>query len=301
MKRILKRNCLSASALCIAFLLLISPAGSAGELVGKPTAPMSDGALIAAVSPDFEGMETLAIEAPAEEAQAELNIRVGAGIAGIPDYEGSSDYEAVPLLFAKATWSSGRYLEFLGNKLSYNALASDTYKLGPLVRYRSERDDDVSNDVIARLEKVDSSVEVGAFFGMKLDNWDFNVNAAADIADGHDGSLASLAVGYTIPMQDLSMRLGVFTTYADDNYMESYFEINAADSARSGLPVYDASGGFKDFGAMVTVDYSPWEKWGVMGILGYLRLTGDAKDSPIVDIEGDANQYFGGVMATYNF
>ena len=42
-------------------------------------------------------------------------------------------------------------------------------------------------------------------------------------------------------------------------------------------------------------------KTGLMGILGYLRLTGDAKNSPIVDIEGDASQYFGGIMATYQF
>ena len=38
-----------------------------------------------------------------------------------------------------------------------------------------------------------------------------------------------------------------------------------------------------------------------IGVLGYTRLIGDAKDSPVVDDRGDANQLLGGIMGTYRF
>ena len=38
-----------------------------------------------------------------------------------------------------------------------------------------------------------------------------------------------------------------------------------------------------------------------MGILRYTRLVGDAEDSPVVDDEGDENQFFGGVLVKYSF
>jgi hypothetical protein len=40
----------------------------------------------------------------------------------------------------------------------------------------------------------------------------------------------------------------------------------------SALPNYDADGGMKDFGANVIVHYTPWQKWGVMGMPSYSSL-----------------------------
>ena len=38
-----------------------------------------------------------------------------------------------------------------------------------------------------------------------------------------------------------------------------------------------------------------------MGLVSYKRLLGDAKDSPVVDDEGDANQFSGGGLVFYRF
>jgi outer membrane protein len=35
--------------------------------------------------------------------------------------------------------------------------------------------------------------------------------------------------------------------------------------------------------------------------VGYKRLVGDAEDSPVVDDEGDANQFVAGAFAIYKF
>ncbi len=75
--------------------------------------------------------------------------------------------------------------------------------------------------------------------------------------------------------------------------MEAYFEIDAADSARSGLSTFDADSGFKDVGLNLLASFKPWEHWGLMGLASYKRLLDDAEDSPVVDDEGDANQFAG--------
>ncbi len=38
-----------------------------------------------------------------------------------------------------------------------------------------------------------------------------------------------------------------------------------------------------------------------MGLLSYKHLLGDAEDSPVVDDEGDANQFSGGILVFYKF
>jgi outer membrane scaffolding protein for murein synthesis (MipA/OmpV family) len=98
-----------------------------------------------------------------------------------------------------------------------------------------------------------------------------------------------------------NVSLGAFTTWADDDYMEAYFEIDALDSARSGLRIRSADSGIKDVGLSVSASYKPWERWGFMGIASYKRLVGDAEDSPVVDDAGDPNQFTAGILVVYNW
>jgi outer membrane scaffolding protein for murein synthesis (MipA/OmpV family) len=149
---------------------------------------------------------------------------------------------------------------------------------------------------------VDAAVMLGGFFGFEYENWSASVEAMQDVASGNDGAIVRLNGGYKIPIDEtLNFSLGVFTTWADDDYMQAYFEIDGADAARSGLQTFDADAGFKDVGLNLTAVYKPWEHWGLMGLAGYKRLLGDAEDSPVVDDEGDANQFSGGFLVFYKF
>ena len=56
--------------------------------------------------------------APAAVAVDKFELGLGPGIA--PDYEGSEDYEFVPIPYARAQWASGQYVHLLGNKLKGN-------------------------------------------------------------------------------------------------------------------------------------------------------------------------------------
>ena len=52
---------------------------------------------------------------------------------------------------------------------------------------------------------------------------------------------------------------------------------------QSGLPMYQAGAGLKDIGLMVALQYKINSSWGLLGIMKYTKLLGDAMDSPIVE------------------
>jgi outer membrane protein len=235
---------------------------------------------------------------PAAQA-AEVSIGLGVGLA--PDYEGSDDYAGVPIPYVDVKWANHMAINLLGNKAKVNLIPSSYWRGGVVGEYIPERDD-VENSKVDNLKDVDASLMLGGFFGFEYRNWSASIEAMDDVADGNDGAIVRLLGGYKIPIdQAWSLSIGAFTTWADDNYMEAYFGIDSANAARSGLSTYDANSGFKDVGLNLTVSYQPWEHWGFMGLARYARLLDDAEDSPVVDDEGDANQFSAGILVIYKF
>ena len=232
---------------------------------------------------------------------------IAAGVAAVPDFEGSSNYEPVPLIVGQID-TLGLRFELEGLVARVNFRPDSALQLGPIIAFRPGRDD-VQNDVVDRLADVDGAVEVGGFVRYEFtdlfhpsDGLELGVQVAADVADGHDGLTVTAGTGYARSFGD-RWRLGVDAevTWASDNYMQSFFSIDAADAAASGLARFQADSGVKDIGAGVTAIYSFSDRWGVLGRIGYTRLLGDAADSPIVDVEGTPNQVFGGLAVSYRF
>ena len=225
---------------------------------------------------------------------------LGAGMA--PDYEGSEDYTAVPALMFKGNYDSGRYFSLLGTNFMLNVIPSETFSFGPALNYRMERDD-VDNDQVDAMDKIDSAFEAGAFGGFNINNFILRLEVLTDVSDEHDGTLVKGTAGYQWKaMPALAITPTIFTTYADDDYMDTYFGVNDGNKGNNSLlPNYKADGGMKDFGINVSAHYTPWQHWGVMGIMSYSTLLNDAKDSPIVDDEGEKGQMFFGLMGTYRW
>lgn len=240
----------------------------------------------------------LAITVPAVQA-ADVSLGLGAGLT--PDYEGSDDYTGAILPYASVVWSNHMSLDLLGNRAKFNLIPSPIWKGGLIGEYIGERDD-VDDSKVDKLDTVDASVMLGGFFGFEYNNWGASIEAMTDVTDGNDGTIVRLNGSYRIPISDTwRVGFGVFTTWADEDYMESYFGINTVDSANSGLSTFEADEGFKDVGLNLTVTYKPWQHWGFMGLASYKRLLNDAEDSPVVDDQGDENQLSAGVLVFYKF
>jgi outer membrane protein len=258
--------------------------------------------LAGSMAPDYPGIDSPRPMVVEEVKKKEPAWSVGAGVGMVPDYEGSEDYKGVPLLFARAGWNSGQYVQFFGNMLKANLIAGNRWSVGPLARYRGKRDDDVDNNKVKRMREVDEAIELGGFVGYMIDNWHVSFFVAQDVNDAHDGLVATLEAGYTMNLNPgVNLGISAFTSYASDDYMETYFGVDAENANRSGLSRYEADGGIKDLGVVANLAYAPWKNWGVTGMLGLKWLLGDAADSPVVDDEGSETQLFSGVMATYRF
>jgi len=77
-----------------------------------------------------------------------------------------------------------------------------------------------------------------------------------------------------------------------------FFGVDAGQSARSGLPQFDAGGGWNSArfsaGAILRID----ARWSASAFAAVARLQGDAADSPITE---DRSQVYAGVFLTYRF
>jgi len=250
----------------------------------------------------------LSLTAPQVSRANEPHWLVAAGVGARPDYEGSDTMEAFPTGTLKVWWDSGRYINMTGAhssgaaaRFKANLLDSKSFELlelGPVVQYRPERDD-VDSGPVEALGKVDGALELGGFATLNLEPIKLSVTGARDVSDSHDGGIIELAADHVLKASDtLEITSGLASTWASDDYMQTYFGVTPAGSVASGLPTFGADEGFKDIGLRFTAIWagpgSGWEHLRLMGLFSWFKMLGDAEDSPVVDDEGDDSQFFGG-------
>jgi len=239
-------------------------------------------------------------EVVSEPAKERMAYKVGLGVAALPDYEGSEDYTIAPIPFISIVGKSGMSAELLGNVLRVNVIPSNTWRFGPLLRYRVERDD-VDNGQVDRMKDVDAAIELGGYAGFDINNWSLKIDVAGDTSGTHNGIVGGISLGYTWLFNPWRLTLSGSSTFADNKYMQTYFGVDSVDSARSGLSSYSPGGGIKDVGAALIAGYKFNENWGLTSALRYTLLVEDAADSPLVDGVGSESQVLLGVLATYSF
>lgn len=233
---------------------------------------------------------------------------ISIGAFAKPDYAGSDDYDAAPLLAGKVNYGD-YYVETKGLGLRANISSLNSVEFGPAIAYRFGRDDDVDNARVKRLREIDDAFEAGAFIKVPFngvlkprDQVAFSIDALTDISGAHDGTLVSFGTSYSYsPADQWRLTTSLSATYADDDFMESYFSVDTDNAARSDLSAYHAEGGFKDVGVALIGNYQMTDRWGLTAIAGYTKMLGDAADSPIVNQEGNDNQFMGGLGLSYSF
>ncbi len=99
----------------------------------------------------------------------EWTVGLGGGVA--PDYEGSENYELVPLWNIRANdlYDPNTYVQVLGPKLNSNFLPHDNLRLGLSGQYVAERDD-VEDDQVDSLRSTDDGFMLGVLLGNAEDS-----------------------------------------------------------------------------------------------------------------------------------
>lgn len=246
-----------------------------------------------------------------------VTVGIGAGYA--PSYEGSDDYVLFPAPIAQGSIGGidfgargpGLYADLIADG---NSDSNVKFLAGPLFRVRLDRNSKIKDPVVRALGKEDVAIEVGATAGVSFskllnpfDTLSISSDIQWDVAGAHKGRLITPGISYSTPLSEaIFTSLSFSATHVDGNYADTYFSIDALGSAASGLPVYDADGGWKSYGASLLggVDLSGDARdggWGMFGLASYSRMTGDAKRSPVTSIRGDADQWFLAAGVSYTF
>ena len=245
---------------------------------------------------------------PALAQDSKIHGFVAAGAVVGNDYEGSETYEIGPAVAARFQYRH-LYLQTEGLGAKVNVSPLEGFEFGPRVNYRSGRDDDVENDAVSRMAEIDDAFEGGAFARLQRtsifdsnDEIAFEISALTDLSGTHEGLLVTFGPEYGFQAsRKLRLTVGLEGTYADDEYMDTYFGVNPGNLGTSGLSNFRAEGGLKDVGISLMAGYQFNESWGAVGIAGFNRLLGDAADSPLVAQEGSASQFTALLGVSYRF
>ncbi|MFN7024863.1 MAG: MipA/OmpV family protein [Pseudorhizobium sp.] len=210
---------------------------------------------------------------------SDWDVIVGAGAIYAPKFEGSDEFEIIPAPLISATF--GR-VTVDPDGLTINVLESNGFEFTLNGGYelgggRKESD----SRHLRGLGDISAGGLVGGQVSYEMGPLEFYAKVDKTIG-GSESLLGQLGANVSHQSDRFILSAGASATFADDKHMDSYFGVNAAQSVRSGLQQYDANAGLKRFDIEASVTYMATENWFVRGQAGVGFLTGDAKDSPIV-------------------
>jgi MipA family protein len=243
-------------------------------------------------------------------------VTVGAGAAYIPDYEGSDDYRIIPAaairgrlggisFFTRATYLYVDVIPRGSGNLEFD--------VGPIAGVRLNRTGKIKDDFVDRLPELNTAVEVGGFVGVTYhgltnpyDALSFRVDVVKDVANAHESTIITPTIDFGTPISRYTyIGASLSAEWAGGGYADYYYSISPGEAIASGLPAYDADGGFKNWrlGLLVNQSISGdlTHGFSIFGTGSYSRLSGDFKDSPIVDDRGSAGQWLAAIGLAYTF
>lgn len=229
--------------------------------------------------------------------ESDWTITLGASAAVVPEYEGSDEYRVVPWPLVDVVW---RDRLFFGTRRGLGGyLWNDGgLKLGASVGYASGRDE-IDGDRLRGLGDIDGGAAVSVFAEYEILNFTLGSRFTHQVTGDDTGYVVDLGVGYAFRFpQGVTVTPSISAEYASGEYMDTFFGVSPAQSARSGLATFDADAGFKSAGPELAVVYPFTQNVSVQGTAAYKRLLGDAADSPVIETE---DQFSLGLGVAYRF
>lgn len=258
---------------------------------------------------------SLSVEVAAQRPGADggWEVSVGAGLILAPTYLGDDAYQLSAVPNIRVTYGDDLFASVQGG-VGFNAIRSGSWQAGPIVAYDFGRDEDggggpfafVGDDTddLDGLGDVDGTIEVGGFIEYDTRPFDARIEVRQGV-NGHEGLIGeiSLRTGARLVVADqpVILRIGPDVTLVDDAYSDTFFGVDAEQSAASGLDEFDADGGFLSYGLGSSLIIPFTDHVSMVGFASYQRLAGDAAKSSLVEDRGSADQGSAGVFLNYTF
>lgn len=233
-------------------------------------------------------------------------LTLGGGVDVAPRYSGSDksrvsaaqvvDYAMANGFFVSTTRGIG-YGNSFGN-LDYNAALS--YRAG-------RKDRDVSSDSIASgsddlrgMGDIKGSAIVVPGLGYRVTDWlTVQLQAEVPVSERDNGEAVHFGIAspiYTSPKNALTLALT--GSWGSSKYVQTYYGVNAAQSAASGFARHDAGSGLYAYSLNLDWTHKLTSRWSLLAAAGVTQLTGEAGDSPIVQRKTSP---VGSLKVTYSF
>lgn len=264
---------------------LLGPAHAQGGVATQPqTPPASEPAAAEASTP--EPAQTAAKAVP------KLEGAVGLVLAVKPAFSGSSDRKLSPQLagfvrYGRFTLTGAggfttRRQDDVERGLDAELLRRDRVRINLSLRYDPGRRESES-DQLAGMGDIKGTLRTR--LGLRWEpapQWALSMASSIDSLGNGGGYVIEGGVSRTVIL-DARQRLilGVTLAGAGDRYLQTWYGVTAAQSARSGYPVYGPSEGLRDVHTSATWRIEVNPQWAGFASLGAGRLLGPAADSPL--------------------
>ncbi|WP_417445543.1 MipA/OmpV family protein [Kangiella sp.] len=221
---------------------------------------------------------------------------LGLGIEYESAYEGSDEFgfEAQPA--GAVQWRSGDDIfYFAGEALGWRGLRADRWLFDVAVAFDEGREEDDSDEgYLDGLGDTEEETELVLQTRYALDD-DWRYWLVGRVVTGGEGNLGLFGLGYRFGYQldGTGSEINLVGVFHDSEYANKGFGINAQQSAATGLPETNLSGGFRSFGIDYTYRYYLSDNWQIFGEALYEHFSSDIQGSPIARSDYEAEVSIG--------
>jgi outer membrane protein len=250
------------------------------------------GAMLAAVLiPRVGSAADLDLSRAAPQPAYDWTILVGAEVRAEPVFLGSKQdvFRAFPIFDARPFGTPERFHGPLDG-VDYALIEQRDLRIGPVAQLKPSRRES-GDAALQGLGNVPWALEAGAFAEYWWVPWLRTRTEIRQGINGHNGVVSDVLVDAVVPIgPQLTVSGGPRVSFASAGALRPYFGITAAQSAASGLPIFDPKAGTRWYGAGTQARYHWTAEWATHVFIEYERLAGDAASSPLVEQRGAANQ-----------
>lgn len=211
-------------------------------------------------------------------------VRFGPSVSFQPRYPGADSYHVVGGPSIDIRYRD-RFFLSMGEGIGMNVLTGPNWRLGVAAAYDLGRREADDRDHLNGMGNINPAPSL-RLFGQYAISKTFPLVLSADLRrnfGGDNGWIGNL--GAYMPMPGSSEKFAWFAgptmTIADSQYMNSWFGVNAGQSARSGYRQYHASAGIRSVGFGVSANWTVKKHWIVSADGAFQQLVGSAAHSPI--------------------